>query len=181
LNTDESKLIAACKEGDRKAQKMLYYQYKNVLFSICRRYANSNEAAEDLLQEGFIQIYTDLYQYQPHGSFLAWLKTIVVHVALKQIKKQRKKMQQFDKQVWVQLQYEEINYSDKPNREMLIKMIQQLPDGYRTVFNLYAIEGYSHQEISEILNISINTSKSQYSKAKKALQQLFKSGEIAVK
>ncbi|MEN0047220.1 MAG: sigma-70 family RNA polymerase sigma factor [Bacteroidota bacterium] len=181
MNTDESKLIAACKEGDRKAQKMLYYQYKNVLFSICRRYAQNNEEAEDFLQEGFIQIYTDLYQYQPHGSFLGWLKTVVVHVALKQVKKQRKRKQAFDEEFWIRLQQEEVNPNSQPNREMLIKMIQQLPDGYRTVFNLYAIEGYSHKEIGEILNISVNTSKSQYAKAKKTLQRLFKSGVTAVK
>ncbi|MEL6945580.1 MAG: sigma-70 region 4 domain-containing protein, partial [Bacteroidota bacterium] len=78
-------------------------------------------------------------------------------------------------------QQEEIDYESKPNRETLIKIIQQLPDGYRTVFNLYAIEGYSHQEISEILNISINTSKSQYAKAKRTLQRLFKSGAIILK
>ncbi|MEL6720333.1 MAG: RNA polymerase sigma factor, partial [Bacteroidota bacterium] len=149
--------------------------------SICRRYASNNVEAEDLLQEGFIQIYTDLYQYQPHGSFLGWLKTIVVHVALKQVKKQRTRKQQFDKEFWIQLQQEEIDYESKPNRETLIKIIQQLPDGYRTVFNLYAIEGYSHQEISEILNISINTSKSQYAKAKRTLQRLFKSGAIILK
>lgn len=181
MKTDESKLITACKEGDRKAQKMLYYQYKNVLFSICRRYAQNNEEAEDFLQEGFVQIYADLYQYQPHGSFQAWLKTVVVHVALKQVKKQRKRKQEFDKEVWLQLQQEETDYSNQPNRELLIKMIQQLPDGYRTVFNLYAIEGYTHQEISEILNISVNTSKSQYAKAKRTLQRLFKSGVTAVK
>ncbi|MEM8527871.1 MAG: sigma-70 family RNA polymerase sigma factor [Bacteroidota bacterium] len=181
MKTDESKLIAACKAGDRKAQKMLYYQYKNVLFSICRRYAQNNEEAEDFLQEGFIQIYTDLYQYKPHGSFLAWLKTVVVHVALKQVKKERKKKQTFDKEVWTRLQQESEEYREKPSREILIEMIQQLPDGYRTVFNLYAIEGYSHQEISEILDISVSTSKSQYHKAKRTLQRLFKSGATALK
>ncbi len=165
-------LIKKCKEGDRRAQEELYRQYSPMLMGVCLRYASNKEEAEDFLQEGFIKIYANLYQYQPIGSFSGWLRKVVVNVALQKLR--RKKTQFVDIEIDHLADPVESaeNIFSQFGAKMLIRLIQQLPDGYRTVFNMYVIEGYSHKEIAAKLEISEATSKSQLSRAKAALRKM---------
>lgn len=165
-------LIKKCKAGDRRAQEELYRQYSPMLMGVCLRYASNKEEAEDFLQEGFVKIYANLYQYKPIGSFSGWLRRVVINVALQKLR--RKKTQ------FVDIEIEHLAESIESTEDifsqfgakMLIRLIQQLPDGYRTVFNMYVIEGYSHKEIAAKLEISEATSKSQLSRAKAALRKM---------
>lgn len=162
-------LIRGCQASDRSAQKMLYEQYKGILFKICLRYSHSREEAEDLLQEGFVRIFRALPNWQPSGSIEGWMKKIVVNVALEQHRRSVGKQR-----------HEDLTEHNSPdvapeqltliNGEELLKMIQALPLGFRTVFNLYAVEGYNHAEIAEMMHISEGTSKSQYARARQQLQ-----------
>ena len=168
----EQELIKACKKGDRHAQELLYRRYSPRLFGVCLRYASSRQEAEDFLQEGFIKIYRNLYKYQPTGSFSAWLYRLMVNVALEKIRQNQKRKHQMSiDDMPVDPEVSEEIFSGFGARN-IIKMVQQLPEGYRIVFNLYVVEGYSHKEIAEILDITESTSKSQLSRAKATLRKL---------
>ena len=168
----EKHIIEACQKGDRKAQNILFERYQGLLFGVCLRYAANEAEAEDMFQEGMITIYQKLYKYQPTGSFTGWVKKVMVNTCL-QVLRSRKNIftvSLMDNQLNV---VEEIDTYQSPiSEEMLLSFIQQLPIGYRTVFNLYVVEGYTHIEIGEHLGISSNTSKSQLSRAKKLLRTL---------
>lgn len=158
--------------GNRQSQNQLYQKYKAILFGVCLRYAGSKEEAEDMLQEGFIKIFSDLYQYKPFGPLGAWMRKVVVNVALQHIRK-NKRLQFYDEQHQFIAAYEPDIEIFKNNREeAILKMVQRLPDGYRLIFNLFVIEGFSHNEIAEKLGISPGTSKSQYSRARAALRSM---------
>ena len=147
METAIQNMIKACQKGDRAAQERLYHQYNRLLFGVCLRYSGSREEAKDLLQEGFIQIYRDLYQYKPTGPFKAWLRKIMVNVALQHIRRKKKLFPTIDLEaVEEQFESDEDLFSTF-RAKALMEMVQQLPDGYRAVFNLYVIEGYSHKEI----------------------------------
>ncbi|MEZ4951806.1 MAG: RNA polymerase sigma factor [Saprospiraceae bacterium] len=168
----ELELIKACKKGDATAQEELYHRYKAKLFGICLRYADSYQEAEDFLQDGFIQIYKDIYQYKPFGSLEGWMRRVVVNVSLQHLRKKKKWQKTEDlSQIEYQMESGDDIISDLSAKN-LVKMVQGLPDGYRAVFNLYVIEGYNHQEISEMLGVSVGTSKSQLSRAKAFLRDL---------
>jgi len=174
LIRNDQHIIQGCKKGNPQSQKLLYKKYKAILFGICLRYAKDRMEAEDFLQEGFIRIYKDLYQYQPKSGLGAWMRKVMVNSCLRQIQKNKLKFTEVD---WNQIvnQREEIEEEADFNKEkLLIKMIQQLPSGYRMIFNMYVMEGFTHKEIAEYLNISINTSKSQLSRAKTHLKKLYK-------
>lgn len=167
------------RQANRKAQQDLYNGYAPKMFAICMRYAASQSEAEDLLQEGFIKVFQYLHQYRGEGNFEGWMRRIFVNTAIEGIRKRN---------FWQKLGDSESNLesgSDLNGFENLslldlMKLIQGLSDGYRTVFNLYVIEGYSHKEIGELLNISEGTSKSQLSRAKAILQKtLIMQGIIA--
>jgi RNA polymerase sigma-70 factor (ECF subfamily) len=168
----EHQIIKGCKKGDRKAQAELYNQYRAQLFGVCLRYASDHEEAKDWLQDGFIQIYKDLYQYKPTGPLGGWMRRVMINVALQHI---RKKKRLFP---IVEINQVAENYETTEDlfshfrAKALMKMVQQLPDGYRAVFNLYVIEGYSHKEIAQKLGVSEATSKSQLSRAKMTLRKL---------
>ena len=168
----EKEIIEGCQKGNRKAQNMLYHNYRYQLFGVCLRYSKDRQEAEDLLQEGFITIFKNLYQYRPIGSFKAWMHTVVVRVALQHVRRQKKLFSPIDiNQLADEYQTHEDIFSDFRAKE-LIKMIQKLPNGYRAVFNLYVLEGYAHKEIAEMLGVTIGTSKSQLSKAKAMLKRM---------
>ncbi len=174
MQTPDDILLKGCLKGNRKAQNQLYQKYKRLMFGICLRYARNREEAEDILQDGFVKIYSDLYQYRPTGALGAWMRRVMVNTALMHIRKRKKLFVDADMQ-----QIANTYTNDDGNdifsqfrAKALVLMIQQLPDGYRAVFNLYVIEGYSHQEIAEQLGISVNTSKSQLSRAKGVLRKL---------
>ena len=168
----EKELIKACKKGDREAQELLYRRYSPKLFGLCLRYAASYQEAEDFLQEGFIRIYSKLYKYQPTGSFSAWLHRLMINIALEHIRRNKKRKNQTNlDQVMNLAEDSEDVFSSFGARDIMF-MVQKLPDGYRAVFNLYVVEGYSHKEIGDLMGISESTSKSQLSRAKAALRKL---------
>ncbi|MEM8527048.1 MAG: sigma-70 family RNA polymerase sigma factor [Bacteroidota bacterium] len=173
MHKDDQYIIKACKKGDRKAQELLYRKYSAMLFGICLRYAKDRAEAQDFLQESLIVIFRDLHQYQPKAAFGAWLRRVTVNVCLQQLRKQRNIFQVHSiEEICSNSIQEEADIFSRFRERALLQMVQQLPTGYRVVFNLYAIEGYSHQEIAENLGISVNTSKSQLSRAKSTLRKL---------
>ena len=162
----ERQLIKRCLKGKLDAQKQLYDNYAGRLMTLCRRYARDNMEAEDYLQEGFIKVFQNLEKFRGDGSLYGWIKTIMVHTALRQIKKRV----HFEDVSHLELHLNEADALSQLQAEDLIGQIQNLPDGYRTIFNLYHIEGYSHKEIGDTLNIGESTSRSQLTKARKMLQ-----------
>ncbi len=162
-------LIDGCVQGKIHAQKKLYRQYKKVLLGICFRYARDRSEAEDILLEGFVNIFSKISTYSFQGSFEGWMKRVVIHSAIDYFRRNKKELFHQDIDDYKNdLVFEEDIINNLSAREIL-KIVQTLPTGYRMVFNLFAIEGYSHKEIAEKLDISENTSKSQLSKARKWL------------
>lgn len=169
--TDED-LIKGCIKGDQLAQKTLYDRYAGKMMGVCLRYSNSNEDAADVLQDGFIKIFEKLSSYKHQGSFEGWIRRIFVNTALDHIRKHKNQRLSVDMD---SVDFKIASTDDVMSTlaaEDLLKILQKIPAGYRAVFNLYAIEGYSHQEIAEELEISVNTSKSQYSRAKGFLRKI---------
>lgn len=169
-NLPEEELIKACLSNDGKAQRMLYDRYAPVMLTVCRRYIKDFDTAEDIMIRGFMRVFEKLTQFRMEGSFEGWVRRIMVNEALGWLRKNRVMylevdIEEADKEVDTDL------ISSGLQTEELLKMVQELPHGYRTVFNLYAIEGYSHAEIAELLGINVNTSKSQLSRARALLQK----------
>jgi RNA polymerase sigma factor (sigma-70 family) len=167
----ERELIERCINKDRQAQKYLFEKYSTLFLGICIRYVKNRDEAEDVLQEGFIKIFRNIKEYKAFGSFEGWMKKIIINTSITHINRNLKHQYHSDiddiKEISVEEEYfEECDFTG----EELLNVIQSLSDGYKTVFNLYAIEGYKHKEIAEMLNIDVNTSKSQYSRAKKIIQ-----------
>ena len=159
------RLLEACRKGERKAQKELYQRMSPVLMGICKRYLKRKEDAEEALGNAFLKIYSSLSKYNGSGSFEGWMKKVTVRTCLDFL---RAKSSPFDLDWEHEISEEPVGLDDA---EYLLFLVSQLPVGYRTVFNLYAIEGYKHHEISELLNISEGTSKSQLSKARRILKE----------
>ncbi|MCH2083306.1 MAG: RNA polymerase sigma factor [Saprospiraceae bacterium] len=179
MKKDEQQILLGCLKNDAKAQRTLYEQYKVQMFRLCLRYARDRQEAEDLLQEGFITVFKDLKNYRGVGALGGWIRKVMVNNALQHIRKTKHRFQSIDS---VQLnEYEEITIDeeDQPRVKELTKYLQSLPDGYRTVFNLYVIEGYTHKEIAKVLSISESTSKSQLFKAKGMLRKLLEKSMIS--
>lgn len=168
----ENNLLVECRKGNPNAQKALYEQYKVPLFRVCLRYAKDRPEAEDMLQDGFVKIFSDLHQYKGEGALGGWLRRVVVNIALQHIRKHKKFENTVDLEQATELPQTQEVATANLNAEALTKMIQKLPAGYRTVFNLYVVEGYSHQEIADLLGVNVNTSKSQLSKAKATLRTM---------
>lgn len=176
-NANEN-VIAGCKRGDRKAQYEIYKQYSKAMYNVALRITSDTLEAEDVLQEGFLIAFDKIASYRNEATFGAWLKKIMVNVALNQVRKRRYQFSEID---------EDDDYEDSSPKESLVeeeinfqagqirKAVESLPDGFRIVFTLYLLEGYDHAEIAEILGISVSTSKSQYNRAKKKLQEVLKS------
>lgn len=170
LNTKD--LIDKSKSGDRKAQQQLFNQLSNPMMGVCMRYMKNVEDAEDVLLEGFYKVFKNLkgFTYESKPAFFGWVKRIMVNEALMKLRKNKEIQllainEDLDKEVDVS-PIAELETAD------LLKMIRSIPVGYRIVFNLYEVEGYSHQEISEQLGVSVGTSKSQLFKAKKLLREM---------
>jgi len=160
-------LIEKCKQQDAKAQSVLYKQYSNVLFGICLKYSPNRAEAEDNLQDAFITIFSRIEQYQGKGSFEGWIKRITVNTALQKYRK--KKVYDISNEQQIEDVDVEIEETKVP-LDFLLKIIQELPDRYRLVFNLYVLDGYSHKEIAEMLGISDGTSKSNLARARMILK-----------
>ncbi len=161
--------IKQCVDGNRIVQKELYELYKNNMYILCQRYFQDIEDAKDALQEGFIKVYKDLYQYnQEKGTLGSWMKRVFINTCLEKLRKNKIDFVSINDNMEIH-SFESSIISDL-NLYDLTRIIQKLPVGYRTVFNLYVIEGYTHKEIGDQLNISENTSKTQLMKAKNLLK-----------
>jgi RNA polymerase sigma-70 factor (ECF subfamily) len=169
----ESDLIQGCLAGDRRMQEELYRRFSPRMYGVCLRYAGNAEEAEDILQEGFIKIYKKLSSYRGEGSFEGWIRRIFVNTAIEHFRRKTYQQPITEKhETTVEAQY--LSVLDELAEKDILKLIQELSPGYRTVFNLYVVEGYTHKEIGDMLNISEGTSKSQLSRAKLVLQDLVK-------
>lgn len=172
----EKELIAGCQQQQRKAQQLLFERYSPILFGLCKRYVRNHADAEDVLIDGFYKIMTQIHQYSGQGSFEGWIKRIMVNESLMHLRKQKR--MGFTEEITDKIDLDDpVNIEDELSAQDILNLLEQLPPGYRTIFNMYVIEGYKHREIAEILGISINTSKSQLILAKKKLRGLLaKSG-----
>ena len=166
-------LLKGIKAQDPSAQKALYDHYSGLFYAICLRYLKDPVEAEDVMIESFYKIFTKVGQFNEQGSFEGWMKRIVVNQSLMQIRKNSNLNLHVDIENAYELNEKE-KALDNLNHEAIMELIQSLPVGYRTIFNLYVIEGFKHREIAEQLGISINTSKSQLILAKKKLRELYK-------
>lgn len=171
LLSKEEALINGCRKQNRMAQQQLYAAYSNKMYSLCYRYVKNSMEAEDVMVGAFTKVFDKIDQFKGEGSFEGWIRRIVVNEALTWLRKNRSMYLETNlEQADYELDYGKV--SDHLEAEDLLRMIQQLPTGYQIVFNLYAIDGYSHKEIAEQLSISENTSKSQLSRARVYLQKL---------
>jgi RNA polymerase sigma factor (sigma-70 family) len=171
LNIHED-LIARCKGGDRDAHYKLYRLYSRAMYNVSFRITGREEDAEDALQEAFISAFKNLDSYRGDAAFGAWLKRIVVNKAINVVKKRRHELMPEDEQWDVAEEEAPVEYKEELTVERVKSAIEQLPDGYRAVLSLYLLEGYDHQEIAEILNVSESTSKSQLNRAKNKLREI---------
>lgn len=167
------KTIDKCKNGDSKAQYELYRQYSKAMYNVSLRICGNTAEAEDILQEAFLQAFAKINTYRQESAFGAWLKKIVVNTAINETKKK--------KDFVISLETNEIDVAETVDEDTLTlqvanvkKAIEKLPDGFRVIFSLYSLEGYDHQEIADILGISLSTSKTQYMRAKQKLIEILK-------
>src|SRR5690349_7685080 len=169
----ESDLIEGCIHGDRKMQYELYERFSAKMYGVCLRYAANSEEAEDILQEGFIKVFRKIDSYRGDGSFEGWIRRIFVNTAIEHFRK-KSYLQPITEQEESSIEGKYVSVLDTLAEKDIIKLIQQLSPGYRTVFNMYVVEGYTHKQIADVLKISEGTSKSQLSRAKLILQELVK-------
>lgn len=164
------RIISGCKNNDRKCQRALVDLYSGMLFTVCRRYFSDDASAQDALQEGLIRILKSINTYsESKGNLVAWMRRIVVNECLRIIKKRGLHFEEVNE--YLMVVDDSANALDLLHEEDLIRLINQLPDGYREVFNMNVIDAYTHKEIAKILNIKESTSRSQLTRAKKILQK----------
>ena len=166
----ESELIRSCIEGDRKSQKVLYDRLAPRMFPVCIRYIGDRDQAEDVLQDGFITLFAKLETYKGDGSFEGWARRVFVTTALMALRKKDALKMSEDLETVRGMKSETASQTQQIGYKELMKLITSLPPGFRTVFNMYSIEGYSHKEIAEALGISETTSRTQLSRARIWLQ-----------
>lgn len=167
---DDLTLVNECAKGNSKAQRALFDKFAPKMLAVCQRYLRNNQEAEDVLQDGFVKVFQKIVDFKMEGSLEGWIRRIVVNTALDTIRRNKKLLDD--------IQVEEVQYKvsftdhqfDGMDLAQLMKLIDEMPDGYRIVFNMFAIEGYSHKEIADTLGVTENTSKSQYSRARAFLR-----------
>jgi RNA polymerase sigma-70 factor (ECF subfamily) len=166
----EQEIIRGCIQHNQICQRVLFDTYAGKFMTVCLRYAADTMEAEDMLQDGFVRIFNNIHQFKFEGSFEGWMRRVVVNVCLKKLQKKRLHFAEM-KETGSNVPALDASAYAHLGEEDLLKLISQLPDGYRIVFNLNVIEGYSHEEIAKELNIQPSTSRSQLVKARKMLQQ----------
>jgi RNA polymerase sigma-70 factor (ECF subfamily) len=166
----ESDLIKGCLENDRQMQQFLYKIYAPKMYGVCLRYAGNVEDANDLLQEGFIKVYINLSKFRSEGSFEGWIRKIFVNTSIEHFRRKTQLYNITEAQENT-IEDADINALNKLAVKDIIQLINELSPGYKTVFNLYVVEGYSHKEIAAMLGITIGTSKSQLARAKSVLKK----------
>lgn len=170
-------LIESCRKGDRASQKAIYDRLASRMFPICIRYAGDRDSAQDILQDGFITLFTKLEDFKGDGSFEGWARRIFVTTALMYLRKKDVLKMSDDLDLARGLKADTVTQTQNLGYKELMELIMTLPPGFRTVFNLYALEGYSHKEIGEMLGISETTSRTQLSRARIWLQNKIKERE----
>ena len=169
----ESDLLAGCLEGNRRMQEELYRRFSPKMYAVCLRYAGNAEEAEDILQEGFIKVFKKLNSFRSEGSFEGWVRRIFVNTAIEHFRRKRYLMPVTEKEENT-IEGKYLSVLDDLAARDIMMLVQDLSPGYRTVFNLYVVEGYTHKEIADMMGISEGTSKSQLSRAKVILQDMVK-------
>lgn len=167
----DSDLIAGSISGDRKMQELLYHKFASKMYGVCLRYSGNAEDANDLLQEGFIKIFKNLSKYRGDGSFEGWIRRIIVNTSIEQFRKKVSLFKVSEAQEST-IEDKEFTVLDNLAEKDIIKMINELSPGYRAVFNMHVVEGYSHKEIADALGINEGTSKSQLARAKMVLKKM---------
>lgn len=170
----DHKLIESCRKGDRKAQKAIYDLLAPKMFAVCLRYGGNRELAEDLLQDGFVTMFSKMDSYRNAGSFEGWARKIFVNTCLMYLRKNDALRMSEDIAEAVKLTSDVPTQMEDMGYKELMKLVMELPPGFRTVFNMYAIEGYSHKEIAEELGVTETTSRTQLSRARIWLQNKIK-------
>ncbi len=168
----EQSILVGCIKNDPSAQRELYNRYSPKMLSVCYRFGHSREDAEDMLQEGFIKVFTQIHTFQNKGSFEGWIRRIVVHTCINILKKNKKFNDSIHLENATGLEVKEESMPSVMQGRQVVECIRLLPMGYKTVLNLYAIEGFSHKEIGEMLEIGESTSRSQYTRAKNMLEMI---------
>ncbi len=180
MSMTEKELVQGCLREDVRCQRAIFERYAGTMLAVCLRYARHRPEAEDMLQEAFIRVFDKMDRFEFKGSFEGWIRRIVINTALKNFQRKRFTHEQIGLEHTVESSAEPAAYSHLGEQELMV-LINHLPDGYRVVFNLYAIEGYSHKEIAEALGIQEATSRSQLLKARKLLQsQIERQQRLAV-
>jgi len=169
--TEES-ILKGCLRNDAVAQKELYNRYSPKMLAVCYRFAHNREDAEDMLQEGFIKVFSQIHTFRNQGAFEGWIRRIIVHTCINNLKKNKKFNESVDLIHATAMQVREESVPSIVQAKQVVECIRILPIGYRTVLNLYAIEGYSHREIGSMLDIEESTSRSQYTRAKQMLEDI---------
>jgi RNA polymerase sigma-70 factor (ECF subfamily) len=172
-NIPESDLIVGCLAGNRRMQEELYSRFSPRMYAVCLRYAGNAEEAEDILQEGFIKVFKKLDSFRSEGSFEGWVRRIFVNTAIEHFRRKRYLMPVTEKEENT-IEGKYLSVLDNLAARDIMALVQELSPGYRTVFNMYVVEGYTHKEIAGMLGISEGTSKSQLSRAKVILQDMVK-------
>lgn len=166
----EADIIKGCVNGERSFQKSLYEHFASKMLGVCMRYAKDKSEAEDMLQEGFLKVFQNINKFKNEGSFEGWVRRIMIFTAINVYKyRLRKYKEDLDREEY-DAPYND-GIIDKISAKEIMMLIHQMPEGYKVIFNLYAIEGYTHKEIGQMLSIAEGTSKSQYSRARQFLQQ----------
>src|SRR5215213_6728580 len=162
----EEALLQGCIKNNASAQKELYDKYSYKMFAVCYRYAHNREDAEDMLQDGFIKVFSQIHKFENCGALEGWIRRIMIHTCINSLKKNKRFTESVDLIHAGSLQVREESIPSIVQAKEVVECIRMLPLGYRTVLNLYAIEGFSHKEISLMLEIEESTSRSQYTRAK---------------
>lgn len=169
----DQELVSGILQGSPAHQTALYRQFSVPMFRVLLRYAKDRAEAEDMLQDGFVRVYRDMIQFRGDGALGGWIRRIMVNTALSHLRKQRDFVRDVpDFNIFESKFHTEEDFASNLDAQTLMSYLQRLPPGYRTVFNFYAIEGFSHEEIAEQLGISIGTSKSQLFKAREYLKKI---------
>jgi RNA polymerase sigma factor (sigma-70 family) len=177
----ENAILAGCIENNAAAQKELYQAYSPKMLPVCYRFAHNREDAEDMLQEGFIKVFSQIRTFRKQGSFEGWVRRIIVHTCINILKKNKKFNDSIDIAHANTLPIREETVSSMVQAKQIVECIRILPLGYRTVLNLYAIEGYAHKEIACMLEIEESTSRSQYTRARQMLEEILFKRKILTK
>ena len=171
------KLLAGCLQNNERSYSQFYDLFKTKMYGLCLRYARDEFEAQEFFQEGFIEVFKSLKNYNNTGSLEGWVRRIILNVTLQQIRKNMSipKALPLQEEIYQSELKNDLSDDHFTNKKKVLKSMQQLPEGYRTILNLYAIEGWSHKEIAESLSISIGTSKSQLNRARAYLRKILKS------